>query len=204
MRGWLPNCERQDCGLPQAREPLSLEGGNLWGFPETSRIARPYYACHRVEMRELSEKLLSLVEVAEPRLHEIGERGSIQPILPGGWSRKQVVGHLIDSASNNHQRFVRAVLQTSLDFPGYDQSGSVRVQAVQGADWKLLVSLWAAYNRYLAHVIAQLPASKLKTACRIGSGDAVTLEFLATDYVRHLVHHLNQLGAADRTSPHRA
>ena len=148
-------------------------------------------------MRELSEKLLSLVEVAEPRLREISEKESIQPILPGGWSRKQVVGHLIDSASNNHQRFVRAALQTSLDFPGYDQSGSVQVQAVQGADWQLLVSLWAAYNRYLAHVIAQLPAAKLETVCRIGSGDVVTLGFLATDYVTHLVHHLNQLGAAD-------
>jgi hypothetical protein len=105
--------------------------------------------------------------------------------------------HLIDSASNNHQRFVRATLQTSLDVPGYDQTGSVRVQAVQYADWQLLVSLWATYNRYLAHVIGQLPATKLETVCRIGSGDAVTLGFLATDYVTHLVHHLNQLGAAD-------
>jgi hypothetical protein len=84
-----------------------------------------------------------------------------------------------------------------LDFPGYDQGGSVRVQAVQDADWQLLVALWAAYNRYLAHVIARLPASKLETVCRIGSGDAVTLDFLATDYLTHLGHHLNQLGAAD-------
>jgi hypothetical protein len=148
-------------------------------------------------MTELSEKLLSLVEAAEPRLREISETESTQSILPGGWSRKQVIGHLIDSASNNHQRFVRAALQTSLDFPGYDQGGSVRVQAVQDADWQLLVALWAAYNRYLAHVIARLPASKLETVCRIGSGDAVTLDFLATDYLTHLGHHLNQLGAAD-------
>jgi hypothetical protein len=146
-------------------------------------------------MIEASKKLLSLVERAEPRLHEISESESIQPILPGGWSRKQIIGHLIDSASNNHQRFVRATLQTSLDFPGYDQDGSVRVQAVQSADWQLLVALWAAYNRYLAHVIAQLPDSKLETVCRIGSGNAVTLGFLATDYPRHLVHHLSQLGA---------
>ena len=150
-------------------------------------------------MTELSEKLLSLVEAAEPRLREISETESTQSILPGGWSRKQVIGHLIDSASNNHQRFVRAALQTSLDFPGYDQGGSVRVQAVQDADWQLLVALWAAYNRYLAHVIARLPASKLETVCRIGSGDAVTLEFLAKDYVTHLGHHLGQLGAADST-----
>ena len=150
-------------------------------------------------MTELSEKLLSLVEAAEPRLREISETESTESILPGGWSRKQVIGHLIDSASNNHQRFVRAALQTSLDFPGYDQGGSVRVQAVQDADWQLLVALWAAYNRYLAHVIARLPASKLETVCRIGSGDAVTLEFLAKDYLTHLGHHLGQLGAADST-----
>ena len=148
-------------------------------------------------MTGLSERLLSLVEAAEPRLREISETESTQPVLAGGWSRKQVIGHLIDSASNNHQRFVRAALQTSLDFPGYDQGGSVRVQAVQDADWQLLVALWAAYNRYLAHVIARLPASKLETVCRIGSGDAVTLDFLATDYLTHLGHHLNQLGAAD-------
>jgi hypothetical protein len=150
-------------------------------------------------MTGLSERLLSLVEAAEPRLREISETESTQPVLAGGWSRKQVIGHLIDSASNNHQRFVRAALQTSLDFPGYDQGGSVRVQAVQDADWRLLVVLWAAYNRYLAHVIARLPASKLETVCRIGSGDAVTLEFLAKDYLTHLGHHLGQLGAADST-----
>ena len=150
-------------------------------------------------MTGLSERLLSLVEAAEPRLREISETESTQPVLPGGWSRKQVIGHLIDSASNNHQRFVRAALQTSLDFPGYDQGGSVRVQAVQDADWRLLVGLWAAYNRYLAHVIGRLPAAKLETVCRIGSGDAVTLEFLAQDYLTHLGHHLGQLGAADST-----
>ncbi len=148
-------------------------------------------------MKELSDKLLGVVEAAEPRLREIGELESAKPILPGGWSRKQVIGHLIDSASNNQQRFVRAALQASLDFPGYDQDGWVRVQVVQEADWRLLIALWAAYNRYLAHVIAHLPAAKLDTACRIGQGEAVSLGFLATDYLTHLVHHLTQIGAAD-------
>jgi hypothetical protein len=92
---------------------------------------------------------------------------------------------------------VRAALQTSLDFPGYDPDGSVRVQAHQEADWPLLVWLWAAYNRYLAHVVAHLPASKLQTVCRIGPGEGVTLEFLTRDYLRHLVHHLGQIGATD-------
>jgi hypothetical protein len=150
-------------------------------------------------MKELSEKLLSAIEAAEPRLREISALESTKPVLPGGWSRKQVIGHLIDSASNNHQRFVRAAQQSSLDFPGYDQEENIRVQAPQEADWPLLVSLWAAYNRYLAHIIARLPASKLETPCRIGSGAPATLGFIATDYLRHLHHHLTQIGAANST-----
>ena len=146
-------------------------------------------------MKELSEKLLSVIETAESRLRGISASESAKPLLSGGWSRKQVIAHLIDSASNNHQRFVRAVQQTSLDFPGYDQDGNLRVQTPQEADWPLLISLWAAYNRYLAHVIARLPASKLETPCRIGSGKPVTLDFLARDYLTHLVHHLGQIGA---------
>ena len=147
-------------------------------------------------MKELSEKLISVIEAAEPRLRQISEPESEKPVLSGGWSRKQVIGHLIDSASNNHQRFVRAAQESSLDFPGYDQEGNIRVQAPQEADWLLLVSLWAAYNRYLAHIIARLPASKLETPCRIGSRAPVTLRFIATDYLTHLVHHLSQIGGA--------
>ena len=150
-------------------------------------------------MKELSEKLLSVIEGAEPKLRAITALESSKPILSGGWSRKQVIAHLIDSASNNHQRFVRAALQASLEFPGYDQEGNVRVQAPQDADWVLLVSLWAAYNRYLAHIVAHLPASKLETPCRIGSREPVTLGFIATDYLTHLIHHLSQIGAADAT-----
>jgi hypothetical protein len=146
-------------------------------------------------MEEVSKELSSVVEATEPRLREISEAESAKPMPAGGWSYKQVLGHLIDSASNNHQRFVRAALQPSLDFPAYDTPGNVRVQAPQDADWSLLVTLWAAYNRYLAHVIARLPDSKLETRCRIGEGEAVTLGFLATDYLAHLRHHLGQIGA---------
>lgn len=146
-------------------------------------------------MKELSDELVRVVKSAETILLQVPDADSSKPILAGGWSRKQVLGHLIDSASNNHQRFVRAALQTSLDFPGYDQDGCVRVQAVEEAQWPLLVALWADYNRYLAHVIAHLPASKLETLCRIGSDEPVTLQFLVEDYLKHLLHHLRQIGA---------
>jgi hypothetical protein len=147
-------------------------------------------------MKELSEKLVRAVQLAEAKLRQVSEAESITPVLKGGWSRKQVLGHLIDSASNNHQRFVRAALQGSLEFPRYDQDGFVRVQAVQSASWQLLVTLWANYNLYLAHVIAHLPAPQLEARCRIGENEPVTLKFLAEDYLGHLIHHLGQLGAA--------
>jgi DinB family protein len=142
----------------------------------------------------IAAELRRTIETALPRLRGLSDADASTPRAPGKWSPKQVIGHLIDSASNNHQRFVRACLQESLEFPGYDQNGCVRLQAPNQADWNVLVSLWAAYNQYLAHVIARIPASKLETPCRIGSGEPVTLRFLAEDYVRHLVHHLEQIG----------
>lgn len=148
-------------------------------------------------MKELSEKLLAVIDAAEPKLRAINPAESAKPLRQGGWSRKQVMGHLIDSASNNHQRFVRAVLQDSLDFPAYDQDGNIRVQAPQDADWLLLISLWAGYNRYLAHIIARLPESRLETVCRIGAGKPVSLSFVAEDYLTHLLHHLRQVDVVD-------
>ena len=150
-------------------------------------------------MNKLSEDLLRVVERGEKILLQVSEQESEKPELDGGWSRKQVIGHLIDSASNNHQRFVRAALQDSLELPGYDQDGCVRVAAVQEMPWLLLLSLWATYNRYLAHVIAHLPPEKLDVPCRIGANEPVTLRFLAEDYVVHMVHHLQQIGAAPPT-----
>ena len=143
----------------------------------------------------LSAELLRVVNSAEAILRRVSAEESRAPILAGGWSRKQVMGHLIDSASNNHQRFVRASLADSLDFPGYDQNGCARVQSPEEADWSLLVALWANYNRYLAHVIAHLPLAKLEVPCRIGQNEPVTLKFLAEDYLAHMVHHLRQIGA---------
>jgi hypothetical protein len=151
-------------------------------------------------MKTLSTKLVETVDSAEASLREVSDAESAKPILPGGWSRKQVLGHLVDSASNNHQRFVRAALQDSLSFPAYDQDAWSCMQCAQDADWTTLIALWASYNRYLAHVIARLPVGKLDVRCAIGSNDVVSLRFLVEDYLRHLDHHLRQIGAGSRTA----
>ncbi len=85
------------------------------------------------------------------------------------------------------------MLQDELIWPDYDQPGCVRVQRYQKAAWVDLVELWTSYNRFLAHVLAGIPESKLKTVCRIGKDAPMTLEELAIDYVRHMQHHLEQI-----------
>ena len=144
-------------------------------------------------MKDLLERFQSVLERATGKLARIGETESAVPLAPGKWSRKQILGHLIDSAANNHQRFVRAQLEPRLEFPGYAQEQWVEAQNYQEETWGYLVGCWAGYNRHLLHVIAQIPAEKLKHVCVIGGGEPVTLEFLAKDYLRHLEQHLDQI-----------
>lgn len=144
-------------------------------------------------MQSVGEELREVVDQAWPLLGNLSEASVQRAAISGDWSKKQVLGHLIDSASNNHQRFVRALLQVELTWPGYDTPGSVRVQRYQDYRWADLVQLWASYNRLLAHILDSAPASKAGTVCRIGDGAPMTLEELARDYVRHLEHHLQQI-----------
>ena len=137
--------------------------------------------------------LASVVERAIPHLSAISEEAaSIKP-SPGKWSKKEILGHLIDSAANNHQRFMRLQLQAEISLPGYDQDDWVRLNRYQQRTWNEIVTLWSAYNRHLAAVIESLDDSALGHVWHSPDGD-VTLEFIASDYVRHLKHHLAQIG----------
>jgi hypothetical protein len=144
-------------------------------------------------MIQISQALEEIVVRTERDLARLSDEETSTPAIEGGWSRKQILGHLIDSASNNHQRFVRALLHDELRWPGYDQNGCVRVERFQDARWTDLLRLWITYNRFLAHILAGVPEEKRKTACYIGATAEMTLEELAVDYLRHLGHHLEQL-----------
>ena len=144
-------------------------------------------------MVALSQRLNATVDRAAREMKGYSDTDAANFLQPGGWSRKQVLGHLVDSASNNHQRFVRALLQDELTWPSYDQPGCVRVQRYQEAKWTELIELWSIYNRFLAHVLAGIPEFKLATVCRIGDNAPMTLEELAADYLRHMDHHLEQI-----------
>ncbi len=143
-------------------------------------------------MKEAVQRLRSILETTPPRLEAIGESLS-GTRAPGKWSKKEILGHLIDSASNNHQRFVRAQLETRISFPGYAQGLWVGAQGYQDENWSDLVQLWKCYNLHLLHVVLRIPTEKLTNTCAIGDHEPVTLEFLVWDYVRHLEHHLSQI-----------
>jgi hypothetical protein len=142
---------------------------------------------------DVASDLGRTVAQAKPLLARLNnEDTSVRP-SPKKWCGKEILGHLMDSASNNHQRFVRAALQGSLTFPGYDQEPLVELQNFSEVDWSFLVDLWASYNRFLAHVLTTLPASAAEAVCNIGNNPPATLGWIAEDYVAHLKHHLNQI-----------
>ena len=121
------------------------------------------------------------------------EAASKSPAKPGAWNPKQELGHLIDSAANNHQRFVRATLHGPYEGPGYAQDDWVRLHAYEQLPWTTLVELWHQYNLFLAHLVERIPENALETVCHIGSYPQLTLGFVIDDYVLHMQHHVDHL-----------
>jgi hypothetical protein len=141
----------------------------------------------------LAAALLDSVDTALPTMRTISDAEAARPLAASKWCRKEIVGHLIDSAANNHHRFVRAQESPNLVFPEYAQEHWVRSQRYGERDWIDLIALWESYNRHLAHVIEYIPEHRRTTACVIGAEPSATLGFLVYDYIAHLQHHLTQV-----------
>lgn len=132
-----------------------------------------------------------------------GEKAASKP-SEDKWSAKQIIGHLIDSASNNHGRFMRAQFSDDLIFQGYQQEGWVENQNYQEAEWHDLLILWRQFNMHIAFLIKQIPIGILtqerkqhnlnKIAWKtVPIDQPVTLAYFIDDYVAHLQHHLKQV-----------
>lgn len=156
-------------------------------------------------MEDLFEEFGRTVEGAYEFLRRMTEEESGARREPDKWSAKETVGHLIDSAANNHQRFVRAQFQADLVFPGYEQDEWLAAQGYAEEPWPRLVELWRLYNLHLLHVVSRIPDEQLSrprhphTLDRIAlvlvdAGEPATLGYLVRDYVVHLKHHLAQMG----------
>lgn len=123
----------------------------------------------------------------------ISEQQSLTALREGGWTRKEILGHLIDSALNNHQRFVRAAIEGSYVGPTYDQGDWVNIHGYRSMSWASLLEHWRLQNVLLGEVIQRVPESRLAAVCQIGENAPVTLRFLIEDYLVHLDYHLRQI-----------
>ena len=148
-------------------------------------------------MNDAADELLGILDQWTPRFRAMDPRILHQRSAPGKWSIQEILGHLIDSAANNHQRFVRAQHTNPLVLPKYEQDDWVRFQGYEELPWPEVVDLWFAYNRHLAHVMRRIPARARDVECRIGPYEPVTLAYIVHDYNTHLRHHLAQIEAIE-------
>jgi len=145
-------------------------------------------------------------ELAEQFRADLGAIGAVlrslpaeladQPWRDGGWTRKQIVGHLLDSAANNRQRFVRAASDGSYQGPKYAQDAWVAAHGYAEQQWTTLLQWWDVEHRILSAVVDRIPEERLAAACIVGDDEPVTLLFLIEDYLRHQHWHLAQLTAS--------
>lgn len=150
------------------------------------------------------EDFRQTLDDAAQRLLMFSDADATMRPAPDKWSKKEIVGHLLDSAANNHARFVRAQLQDDLVFPGYDQEAWVRVQRCQNRRWVDLVRAWHAYNHQIANIMEAADQEEL-TRLRarhnlhelawqtVPVSEPATLDYFMRDYVGHLKHHLEQV-----------
>ena len=144
-------------------------------------------------MNEIAHEIRTVVCEAAVPLSSMNPVQAAFKESPDRWSKKEILGHLIDSAANNHQRFVRAAYNAAADFPPYKQNDWVRIQQYNKSEWADLIALWSAYNLHLCNVIERLPDEVLSAPCNIGKEEPAPLEFVIKDYLRHLRHHVSVL-----------
>jgi predicted SnoaL-like aldol condensation-catalyzing enzyme len=141
----------------------------------------------------VAENLRETIRAALPLLGEIRDAEASRPIAEGKWSRKEILGHLLDSACNNQQKFVRTMEDAKLNFVGYHQTFWVESQKYNAADWSALIAFWREFNLHLAHIIENTDPALLANTITIDDYGTFTLEFIMKDYVEHLKHHLLQI-----------
>ena len=133
--------------------------------------------------------LQGLIGEWNERLLRISEQDSME-VVGSKWTRKQLLGHLIDSALNNYQRFVRLQKGNLVGFPGYDQEFWVTAGNYNRCTWMNLVDFWRLFNLQIASVIENIPSGCEGNVWEVND---LSLGFLVNDYTQHMLHHLTRI-----------
>jgi hypothetical protein len=138
--------------------------------------------------------LRDLLQRVPGRLENLSKDTVERKPTPSNWSPKEELGHLLDSAANNHQRIVRAQFEDHPAMPGYEQNRWVAVHAYQRRDWSELIEVWQAINRQLLAAAEAVPDSAWSRTLTVAGSEPLTLQFVFDDYVTHMMHHLQHIG----------
>ena len=143
----------------------------------------------------LASDIETVIEEACKKLQSLSEGVVQKRPTPSDWSAKEVIGHLIDSASNNHQRFVRLQITDGLTFPDYGHHNNewVKIQKYQEASWDDLLDLWQGLNRHLARIIRNVNETCIDHIWVVDEDNTITIGELMVDYLRHLKVHIVQI-----------
>jgi hypothetical protein len=161
-----------------------------------------YEHCGVPKMQSLIA-LQELIDRLPARLQALqSDRVQHKP-APDAWSAKEELGHLLDSAANNHQRIVRAQLEEHPAMPGYDGDAWVALHQYQKRDWRSLIERWTALNRQLLTAAEAVPDSAWSRTLTIDDSAPLTLQFVFDDYIHHMLEHLRHMGVevSDFTGP---
>jgi uncharacterized damage-inducible protein DinB len=146
-------------------------------------------------MEKIIEELRAIINAYSDKIAALDESVFSAKPSPGKWSKKEVLGHLIDSAHNNTRRFICGQYEATAPKIVYDQDQWVNLNNYQQSESKEVIALWALANKRIIAILEKMPASSYSKQADTGknSESLHTLEFLADDYVKHLKHHLNQI-----------
>jgi hypothetical protein len=109
---------------------------------------------------------------------------------PSKWSKKEIVGHMVDSAQNNIRRFIVAQYEENPTIV-YKQDNWVALSNYQHYDLANLVNLWYLLNKHIVIILKNMPPETMQRSCQTES--LHNLDCIAKDYVKHLRHHLHQV-----------
>lgn len=142
-------------------------------------------------IEEAIEQLSYIVEKVPNLLIGIGEEKMAEKLTPNKWSKKEIIGHLIDSATNNHQRFIRGQFENIPEIR-YDQNKWNEYSFYQQMDSHQIIQFWSIYNKQLIEIIQRIPVENLQKQVKVGE-DLYTIESLIIGYIEHLEYHLKQV-----------
>jgi hypothetical protein len=145
-----------------------------------------------ISVTQAIERLTFLCEIIPAKLEAIKEADFAFKPSPSKWSKKEILGHMIDSATNNHQRFIRIQYENE-PVIFYDQDQWNELSHYKDISTSHLIGFWSMYNQHIIEVVKVIPE---ENCYRFGvgkDGQKLPLHFYITDYVSHLEHHLKQL-----------